>query len=239
MSDYLSGIISRALHLEAPVRPVVPSIFETPVSGVLGEMQVETEAYTPAPAARPAKPSAATAGQAEIASEIPAESRGVRPGATPIGPTEPVLFREVRVETTRPEAAVPPVERHVVEHVAYTERVLRERHEVELRELVREAAPPPAAPIAVPVRAPVEAAARHVAAAPAAVVSPVQAVRAAPITPAAEPAPEPEASVRVTIGRVEVRAVFPQSAPVVAEKQRPAPVMPLEEYLKLGNRRAR
>lgn len=235
MSDYLSGIVSRALQLEPAVRPVVPSMFETASGGGFGEVQVETEAFTSVSAARPVMRPSAIAQTDEVAAEIAPQSREVRPAA----PTEPALTREVRVETTRSEATVPAVERHVIEHITATEKLVRERHEFELRELVRETVAPPAAPITPAVRAAAETVARPVTAVPAVVTPAPRPARPGIVAPSAEPAPEPEASVRVTIGRVEVRAVFPQGAPAAAEKQRSAPVMPLEEYLKLGNRRAR
>jgi hypothetical protein len=52
----------------------------------------------------------------------------------------------------------------------------------------------------------------------------------APVAAAVHPRPEP--SVQVTIGRVEVRAIFPEAPPARIPAPRARPTVSLDEYLK-------
>lgn len=234
MSDYLNGVVSRALNLEPVVRPVTPSIFESGVASGFVETAI-------APDARPAP-----AKQLEQLAPVkhltilPAPPRAnVAVHAIPELRIEREILREPRVETAviLPAEDVTELRREVVEHASVIERHTRELRETELRELVVETVSPPGAAVKLEAAEPKPASAPMTprAATPMAMNPPL---RPAALRPVEEPSDE-QPTVRVTIGRVEVRAVFPASAPPSQPKSRTTPVMPLEEYLRQGNRRAR
>jgi hypothetical protein len=173
--------------------------------------------------------------RAEDVPAAPVASTIVIPGPR----VEHETVRELRIETHAPALdRANDVRREVVELTTLVERHTRELRETELRELVVETMSPPGAPVTLEAPQPRSSGTA---------VTPLSRVVAAPVSPStraaiprpiAEPTEEP-AAVRVTIGRVEVRAVFPAAAPAAQSKSRPAPVMPLDEYLKQGNRRGR
>jgi hypothetical protein len=234
VSDYLSGVVARALNLEPVVRPVTPSIFESAAASGFVETVIAPEAR-PAPAK-------------QLEQVEPVKHRSILPApprvdavahAKPERRVESETVREPRIETSviPPAADVTELRREVVEHATVIERHTRELRETELRELVVETVSPPGAPVKLQAAEPKSASAPIAprAVVPTAIHPPVRPAARQPIE---EPADE-QPTVRVTIGRVEVRAVFPASAPALQPKSRTAQVMPLEEYLKQGNRRAR
>ena len=232
MSDYLSSLVARALNLEPVVRPVVPSIFE---NGAASEF-VETAV---APEARPMR----TLQREDVdvvqhrMTEAPPRADAAA-DSTPDTLVKQETVRELRIETAAlPSVVVPEVRREVVEHTEVVDRHTRELRETELRELVIETVIPPGVPVKLEAAEPRSASA-PMGPRPVVPAAMVPAARPAALRPVEEPADE-QASVRVTIGRVEVRAVFPASAPASQPKSKTAPVMPLEEYLKHGNRRGR
>ncbi|MGC9969991.1 MAG: hypothetical protein ABSE56_05320 [Bryobacteraceae bacterium] len=235
MSDYLSGVVARAWHLEPAVRPVIPSMFESPAAGGLVEAEVVTEA-----------PSLRAASRQPMSAERD-EHRSVENAAPEVSPAsiqevrvEHETVRELRVEGARSDSPGPEIRREIVEHATHsvTERLTRELRETELRELVIEAPAPPGAPVPRESRETAGMATPAAPRTPAPAPGHVPATRPASLPRREEPV-EQEAAVQVTIGRVEVRAVFPPAPPAAPPKPRPAPVMPLEEYLKQGNRRGR
>jgi hypothetical protein len=237
MTDYLSHLVARVLRTKPVLEPVVPSLFE-PVG--LAEVAMESEI------------TADTVPRAVLL-----QSPVVRAGLQLMGDhTEPIIAtprvpvaesivhtHEVVHEAQATAAAAPPISEAVIRQqtLELHERSFVEQHTRELRELFIEPRVPPAAP-------------------PAAWRSTVDVPRTQPRRdprvastagrvhsrrleglPATSPASaEPE--VRITIGRVDVRAVLPPT-PADASRTTPSPratqAMPLEDYLrqKDGGRR--
>ena len=212
----------------------MPSLFEAGPVSQLAEADIATEARG-TPARREGTPS-----EAEwTATAVPS----TEPMSQPAGQLhrEREIVRELRTETAQPPLPPPPVtferEREIVEQQTVIERHFSEVRETELRELLVERIAPPGAPVKLP--------AGESRTGSAAVPSrpPASAGLTAPTryagVPHMETTADEQPAVRITIGRVEVRAVCPPATQAGAPKRRTAPVMPLEDYLKQGDRRAR
>jgi hypothetical protein len=236
VSDYLSDLVARTFDLESAVRPLLSSIFEP--ASIPHVAETEQVAKAPAVGAAPAKTADSpvrgaqpapqpraqatepSASSREVSVEIETEKQPAREQVKPM-PAETVVATEVR--------------REIVERV---DRSMIERHTRELREIAIESSPPPGAPAGRPDMA-AQRLVPPVPAIPMIPVSPVNpAGRAPPVGQPELPAEEPSA-VRVTIGRVEVRAIFPPAATLPKPKSPPAPAVSLEEYLKEESRRGR
>jgi hypothetical protein len=261
VSDFLLDLARRSLGLAPVVRPIPPTLFEPVGSTEMGAGwggEVTREVASDRPPIVTRTESAPPAGREPGAIESTRVERVVErqpaaiqpaaaqpptlppPPATPLtsaGRTESTEDRPPGFRVSGPAAAGTEIVRERTEHIR--EERTREHHEVEVRAertIVRDlpaVARTPAlapAPPAEPKREPVVPRRAD----PAAVTLPAALPRAMP-----EPARErlqpdsSEASIRVHIGRVEVRAVFPP-ATAAPDKPRPAapPVMPLDEYLK-------
>ncbi len=236
MSDFLSDLVTRALRLEPLVKPVVPSLFDP---GAAAQAWAETEEVD-----EPARVSPPDVFQDGAA------ARFTRPAPEPAGHT--IETRELRTAPERQEPPAPPrlagppprtpqpepaqigtettLARETIER---SERISREIHTLEIEEReVRHAIVQPRTELVVKPDAPRPVAApRH---APEAAL-----VRERPERPVwrqTEPPPleATPPTVQVSIGRVEVRAVFPP-APAKQAVPRTNPAVPLEEYL---NRRS-
>ena len=240
MSDYLTGVVAKALDLEPTVRPVVPSMFEAKAGLGLVEADIATEATPVHAARREAAIAAADDSRAEVS------PTNVLSDAAREFRVEHETVREILAETAEQSSIIrQEIRPDVIEQTTnvVTERLTRELREAELREIVVEAPTPPGAPVKLPVSNTEDAAAITPRVAP----SPDSASPPGRADPAERRAraqrdegpPNDEAAVRVTIGRVEVRAVFPPAVPIAQPKSKTAPVMPLEEYLKQRNRRER
>jgi hypothetical protein len=231
VSDYLTDLVARTLHLEPMVRPVLPSLFQPGPSASF----VETESVRPAPERR------------ESVMEAPASIRqtGERPELRENVEAPVRVVRERHIETSEireRELASPapplPVRETVTRQESLEKRIessVIERHTRELREITVRTETPPGAPVKREAVAAQSPAAPLSMPAPQARPNPIQRPLAGRRSEEQRDAEQP--AVSVTIGRVEVRAVFPTPAAAPPRTKSPAkPVMPLDEYLK-GNRR--
>lgn len=219
MSDYLGAMATRALGLSAVARPR-PSLFESRRAAP-EPLIVEQEAVsTPQPLRAEEAPRARARGERiRPASEIePLERRRQEePGSAAetgaAAPPLPSLRAEPPAVRPGAKAESPPSDRAAATPV--------------VREAAARRTPPPPEPAKAPPVGPIETqpAARPAQAAP----EPTLAVSPSFPTLARRDAPEP--TVRVTIGRIDVRAVRPVEPPEPRKKPRPEPGMSLEEYL--------
>ena len=241
MSDFFSALAARVVQRQgdgaaAPVRPRLPALFETAPSG-FGEDpgdridSVEnTPLAAPAPSLSPAPvPPAPGHGRAEelviplhaspLAEAAPHGAVAAPPAGIAVAPTAAPL--PAPVVQAWPERANPAPVRTTAVEVS------------ELGPVARPAAPPP--PETPHAEAPDRSAPEAIAGArratpqPPSLVAPAPRIAqgAAPRGPA--PPPQPETTIEVAIGRIEVRA-----APAPAERRAHAPgspVMSLEAYL--------
>jgi len=212
MSDYLTSLAARALGVADVARPR-RSMFEPPQGApelVAASEPVRTSSLGDAPAERSEDAGASTAPPSAAVPE-PAPQPSLRveqPSAleTPAKPLrrEPLLASARR--RTLPATAVPVAAAEVT-----AEPATSAPNEVEVREPDRAEAAP-----SVPRRR----------TDPPFASRPLLAARPPRGTEAVSPP-----TVRVTIGRVDVRAVVPEQPPEPKRKRRPAPRMSLNEYL--------
>lgn len=217
MSDYLGAMATRALGLSAVARPR-PSLFE-PRRAAPEPPVVEQEAVSAPQPLRAEEAPRARSERIRPASEIeplkrrrqeepgPAAETGAAAPPLPSLPAEPPAVRPGA------KAESPPSDRAAATPV--------------VREAGARRTPPPPEPAKAPPVGPIETtpAARPAQAAP----EPTLAVSPSFPTLARRDAPEP--TVRVTIGRIDVRAVRLVEPPEPRKKPRPEPGMSLEEYL--------
>jgi len=211
MSDYLTNLAARALGVAIAARPR-PSLFE-PRRGV---------AEAPAP-------------EPERAGVEPSRTEPALPGRAPARRVEPPAVRppaEPRRPPARESSPVPDGKRTPREPKVPAQALIR-RHTAP----PAPAEPPtseaePMAPVPrgerAEVRSPHDRPARQLRLAPTEPASVLTARPPRPPVPAREAEPS---TVRVTIGRVDVRAVTPEQPPP-KRKPKPPPRMTLDEYLR-------
>jgi hypothetical protein len=252
MNNFLRHLLQRSLAPSATLQPRLASRFESNAGPVRPptELTIETETATPgAPAPLPAVPvlaaqSAATRSESAQSASPLASMPAPPPPAQPpaFAPSRPLAVQPVLPDATPAPAAPPPPvaplatpstsgAREIfsmppassgtllIEHV--TERI-RESYPVPGSSLPTAV---PASPIAASALAPAPPAPRTTPASPstAPVARPIVAPAAAPI-------------IRVTIGRVDIRAIHPAPpAPVRVSAPDRRPLVSLETYLKQRN----
>ena len=213
MSDYLGNIAARALGLSVVARPR-PSLFEP--------RRASPETLAVGPTAVPPP-------QEGGAKEAP---RAVTVRARPRRPSE-IEPRPRKTPSVEPESEAPPVPAWPAEPPSGRTPVRASPPPVDghaaapaVAETPGPRAAPPREPAAPPADQPIETA------------RPTPRTRAAPepslaVTPSF-PTPTrraPAPTVRVTIGRIDVRAVQTEQPPEPRKKARPGPRMSLDEYL--------
>jgi hypothetical protein len=257
MSNYIRHLLRRSLGPSATLQPRLASRFESNASPArLTELAVETgaaasvapaplpsipglAAQSPEPRAETAKsdgplPSMtappATSPPPVFASPISLAAPPIPPAASPapVAPTPPVAPSVVpSTSTTHEIFSLPPASSStlLIEHV--TERI-RESYPVPGNGISLSAANP-ASPVGAPAFTPASPAPR----APEATPASSSATAAVPIVaPAAAPI------IRVTIGRVDIRAIHPPPvAPVRASAPVRPPLVSLETYLNQRDRK--
>jgi len=226
VSDYLLHLVGRVLGTQDVLRPVLLSLFE---AAAFGEVSVESEPA--AQAATPDAPMTVARSQAirqvhGIQTSVQADDRHAEPlrEQTEVLETRvPQVQPPVELPTAQlPRAIVEVISRHEREELF--ERSIVEQHARELHEIVT-------AHAAIPPGSGVAPAARLVGALGVEtrrVVAPLRRTdpRSAPEMVSGLP------DVRISIGRVEVRAVLPTpDAPRVRREAAPAEGRPLGEYL--------
>jgi len=216
MSDYLDNLIAQSVSSTEMLRPRPVSLFEPPpaTSSPAPLEQVQQEAADVPEPVPPRlsprgveRPAAATRPAAEPAAERPSPEPAVERPAP-----EPVVERAV-VELTAPPATRLTAETVSTSHeVALPSAVAGPEHRVLLQRVVALAGRSLSAPI---------------------VARPqVSSHREPASSPVTSLGVQPEPTIHVTIGRVEVRAVMPPAAPVAQPSPPPGPKLTLEEYLK-------
>jgi hypothetical protein len=228
VTDYLNHLIGRVLRTHAMLEPVLPSMFEpAPFTDLLTETEAEAEAPP-----GPASPHIASVVTAQSALMPPVADKALTPSTPPptdVADAEVIRGREVVLEAGRVITPESPYVQVVVrrERVDFFERSAVEQHMRELRELVTER---PAQPPGIP----------HTPSAPARQPT-AHPTLAAPMASPLRHRPRREAlndsgtkpEVRISIGRVDVRAVIPSATPPPHPRAtaRPADAMSLQTYL--------
>lgn len=261
MSDFLLDLARRSLGVGPVLKPVIPSLLEPLETAAGGEAwvgEMTTGVQDDRPATQVNAESLSQEAHREKKGEPSLVEHTIERPPTIVDPAAPEV-PPVPAPATVPMTAVtrsevqehPASEPHPNERMVSRVEIVRERterireertserHDVEVRTertIVHDR----------PVRVPLPATPRleqppaPTAGAPARRPDPpVARLRTTIPPPSPAPSREPsqltpsEPSVRVHIGRVEVRAVFPPAAPVLETRQpQPPPVMTLEEYLK-------
>jgi hypothetical protein len=223
MSEFLGNLAARALGLSAVARPR-PSLFE-PRRAAPDPLALEPEAVSSPQASRaeeaPQAPNrrerTRSAREAEVQHRQPKPSVEIEAGVPPVR----ALPAERPPVRTRARAA-PPLDDEPVNAPVFAETRAR-----------RAESPPESADVAAGRAIGAEPPVRPTRAAP----EPSLAVR--PSFPAELRRNAPEPTVRVTIGRIDVRAVKAEEAPEPRKKPRPGPRMSLDDYLGQTRERAR
>ena len=231
MSGFLASLVARARGEAQAIRPRLPARFETPLDDTqtanpFRETIEELPSETP-PSVRPARGTPVT--QSEIPSQSTADTPGVRQPATPVTAVANVptaAAPELRANDLAPPAMA--VRKPTADAPSPTEEL--------------SAAPIPMAPTTI-IRESIETQIVPQPVVPARVsVAPTPPARLGQNVPpfAAQPQPQRPAlqpTIKVTIGRIEVRATQPASAPSRAAA--PSPVMSLDDYLRARARGGR
>lgn len=225
MSDYLVHLVGRVLGTQDVLQPVLPSVFEPAASG---EVSVESEPA--APDATPDQPIAVT--RPRGIPPVHGIHRSVQPEARRAEPSpRRTEVLETRVDQVQRlvELPTPQVPRAIVEVITrhereeLFERSILEQHARELHELVsvQQSVPPGMSPAARPAPTLPAAETRRV-------VAPMRRTAAVSAPDVVSGPPD----VRISIGRVEVRAVLPAvDGRTVRREASPAEGKPLGEYL--------
>lgn len=255
MSDYLNNLVARTLNLATVVQPRLPSLFEASVANGFA-LSHEFEATSEDLSARSPAPQISSADSSETQPTQPRMSVTAEPGAQSDVPRSrpqvassetskkakekviplaspaiqaPRVSAPLDIATATPTATPPAPPQAKI--------LIRPLPRVATREPTSQSDAPRRQPLTANVRPPVET--RPAQPLPSlTTVTAAQEQQNGPVTsrrmvigrPA--PAAEPPQTISVTIGRVDVRAVFPQPpAPRVSGTPKPA-AMSLDEYLK-------
>jgi hypothetical protein len=232
--DFLTRLAARALNPEPAVKPCPVPLFAQEVPGGFEAFEIETEA-APRPAPVIAREPGVAPRGVPLQRDTPAQQSGSRPAAAPAPPgprsVEPAVAARSDLEAATIKA------RHA------SSAPEPERPTVPIRAVGGVPEPVPSnAPAAVRIET-VTRLERNVLEVRTERQVPFRAAPAAPGTPrrarrqpdAAPPTRERPATIEVTIGRVEVRAVTP-SQTSRPEPTRRAPALSLDEYLERRNR---
>ena len=224
MSEFLGNLAARALGLSAVARPR-PSIFE-PRRAAPEPLALEPETVSvPAPAGAEEAPRAPTRPKRpEAATDAESQVRQPTPSAATEAEAQPVraLTAEVPVARTRARAAPPPRERPTQAESGAEKTV----------------AAPGAARSPGPAKMPAET---TIATAPSPRPTSAAPRSSLPVKPSFPARVERETrgpTVRVSIGRIEVRAVKADEPPEPRKTPRPAPRISLDDYLGRARERA-
>jgi hypothetical protein len=211
MTDYLGNLVSRARGLAVTVEPRVPSLYEPRADELAPELEEQPLTAADVAADTPVSPAATVQHLEERSAERP-------------GPKEPAREPPVAARSTGPDAEPKPqvpadARSRVVPPLEGTTSARRpERVE------------PVVTPV--PLELPTLPAGRGTA-----IVRPVVVRSASAAPPSSLPAlPEAEPAVRVSIGRVEVRAIATVQPPPAPRRTPPQPTLSLDEYLERRRR---
>jgi len=248
MSDYLNNIVARSIGVADVVQPRLPQLFEHSghYEAVSPDASLETytEHYT-APVSN--QPMEALPGPAGTPITVPNFEPPVSPSATVSAPVDksegPVAFTVRRVEAG-PEvspsfAAEDPV---VTPHAAPQTEVVSVPSPVHAHAQIlppefsdRSSLPPSPKTVSVSqVKQPASrpSAPFQPASRPSAPFQPALPTAALPSPTSKEDLEQPPTAIKITIGRVDVRAMLPPAAPSRPAPARPKPALSLESYLK-------
>jgi hypothetical protein len=250
MTDFLTRLAERSLGVGDVVRPRPASLFE-PRGATVGAAPLEVEEERVVPAPRPGRGQAARpvdASPTPVRGEAPPSGEPPAAGRRDGGPAGEV--RVLEGVTVEPPRAAPAPASHTADAIPRQPEPAKADEPAVDTTLVIEGLPAPAAPAGhAPARTGARPTAQRRRAAPAPPASQTPPAgppepgdaHAWPTMPAspmpvrvAEPAEPPV--VHVTIGRVDVRAVLPATAPE-QPKPRRRPRVTLEEYLRESGRR--
>ena len=223
-ADALTRLVQRTLRPEPTLQPYAPSIFETSASGDdPGLVVQEVTASAPPPVSRVVTGPAEWIGRAMTpdanawAAAAPPVYQSAEPAvvahAQPWRPTQvEVAVTAVEASNERPPAGVE--RERVVERLIQRVSVERASRDP------RSQQPPPVSVARAPVPEPT------MSATPASVLMPAE-------HPSEQLAPEPpsEPVISISIGRIDVRAATPASAPPGPSRPRERRVMSLDDYL--------
>lgn len=256
MADFLTQLIARSLDQAPRLQRRQPAFFEPHAQDQqsLSEITVEQSAVLPAPA-QPAPPSRAvrvaeSLSRSEPTQPVPPPAPAAPQPTAHLRPTVPPAERLVEHHTERLHE-VPPAPQSVVHHFTETRQehthaevrqTVIEQHRIIERPIPVAAALQPRLDRTIVEQRPIALAkapsprgqenpqARPPAAAKPSLPLPQRTPKiAAPPPPL--PAPEPESVITVSIGRVEIRAAQPATAPPRASRPA-APKLGLDEYLR-------
>ena len=247
MSDYLTNLVTRTLSPEAVVRPRLPSLLEPPPEGPTTTEEARLEELSPSSANRseptltrrvrpPAPEGRTTSLLAPPARQLQPTPVPVPPvprpsppteNVTPPRPAQPAVIRP-QLRETPGESLLPAPPRNVSEPRPPAALEASSLRLGNVPDEAREEQPPPAAadrgPPAVPT---VQPALRTPFAGQPSLRPP-----AAPADRVRDQPGEAAPVIRVTIGRIDVRAVLPPAPPAPRPAAPTGPVLSLEEYLK-------
>jgi hypothetical protein len=241
MSDFFSALAARVVQrpgerAASPVRPRLPALFETAPGGFSEDWG---ERADPAAAARPplwqdASPPPQPAASPRLAAPIEAAAPTATSAAPQAWAEPPASSAPTASHAAPPTEPATPLRAGQAAPAAEIALAPAETTLIEVTEVRRAASAAPAearvapAPVGAEPEAAVVRLASPQAPPPVAIAAP-KIAQGAPPRPVEPPAPAPETTIEVAIGRVEVRAT--PAAPDRRSAAARSPVMSLEDYL--------
>jgi hypothetical protein len=239
MSDYLNNIVARSMGIAQAVQPRVPQLFEQPVARADPALQTETLSGPSAGAGKISGTSASRKAQVESALPLPRFETVKPPSeAMPLRAENSALISALPIpafapiETSLPSTTADPrgikVNATVIAEPAAQQAGPHSRSALQQTETAPSVTPAvqPSSTIvsrsAFELPATTTSAANHQTGVPHPTLSSL----------ANNQAEQSAAAIRITIGRVEVRAIMPSVPTPARTHSRPGPALSLESYLK-------